>query len=94
MWRYQLFDWPLDGSEGDLETWCQRLADDGWRLWDAGVGAVIEHNGQMVRRISLRRDGRTYGRTYTPGPYPGRPSHARPDPGAVNGPSPITPHDT
>lgn len=56
MWRYQLVDWPLDGSEGDLETWCQRLADDGWQLWDAGSGATIEQEGRTVHRISVRRD--------------------------------------
>lgn len=64
VWRYRLFDYPLDGSEGDLETWCREVAADGWQLWEAGIGAIIEHDGRMVRRISLRRDGRIYGKTY------------------------------
>lgn len=55
MWRYFLFDYPMDGSEGDLETWCARLAEDGWQLWDAGIGAVIDVNGREVRRLSLRQ---------------------------------------
>lgn len=55
VWRYSLFDYPVDGSEGDLETWCARLAEDGWQLWDAGIGAVIDLNGREVRRLSLRR---------------------------------------
>lgn len=56
MWRYSLFDYPMDGSEGDLETWCARLAEDGWQLWYPGIGAVIDHEGREVRRLSLRRD--------------------------------------
>ncbi|MEO6414212.1 MAG: hypothetical protein ABIO48_16610 [Pedococcus sp.] len=64
MWRYRLFDYPLDGSEGDLGTWCQRVADAGWQLWDAGIGGIIQQEGRMVRRISLRRDGLMYGKTY------------------------------
>jgi hypothetical protein len=56
MWRYSLFDFPTDGSEGDLDTWCARLAEDGWQLWDAGIGAVIDHEGGEVRRLSLRRE--------------------------------------
>lgn len=59
MWSYSLFDFPMDGSEGDLETWCARLAEDGWQLWDAGIGAVIEQEGREVRRLSLRRQKST-----------------------------------
>jgi hypothetical protein len=46
---------PPRRVRGDLETWCQRIAQDGWQLWDAGMSAIIDHDGQMVRRISLRR---------------------------------------
>jgi hypothetical protein len=55
VWRYSLFDYPMDGSEGDLETWCAQLAEDGWQLWYPGIGAVIDHEGREVRRLSLRR---------------------------------------
>lgn len=74
MWRYSLFDFPMDGSEGDLETWCGRLGEDGWQLWDAGIGAVIEQEGREVRRLSLRR---------WHGPSQVRPSGT----GSVSGPS-------
>lgn len=65
MWQYTVVDYPLDGSEGDLETWCGSLAEDGWQLWDAGIGAVIDHEGRAVRRLSLRRPISTIWRRVT-----------------------------
>lgn len=65
VWQYTLVDYPLDGSEGDLGTWCSRLAEDGWQLWGAGIGAVIDHEGREVRRLSVRRDNRIIARNHT-----------------------------
>ena len=58
MWRYHLFDYPLDGSEGDLERRGDSASPKtGGSSWDAGTGGMIDHN-------SLRRGGRIYGKTY------------------------------
>lgn len=44
-----------------MKSWWEQVADDGWQMWDAGIGGIIEQEGRMLRRISLRRDGLIHG---------------------------------
>jgi hypothetical protein len=37
------------------QDWCARIAEDGWQLRDADIGAVIDHEGREVRSLSVRR---------------------------------------
>jgi hypothetical protein len=55
VWIYTLIDYDPERG-GDEEAWARKLAEQGWRTWDAGVGPWITLEGRQLRRWSLRRE--------------------------------------
>ena len=55
MLTYALHDYDPE-RDGDEEAWADKVAGQGWRMWEPGPGPWITVNGRRLRRWSLRRE--------------------------------------